>query len=224
MAVTLSVENAIAGRRSVRQFLSLTITRETIEEILIIASRAPSGSNIQPWKVHVLQDAAKLDLENRLMFAYDRGDLGAEEYQYYPSPWREPYLARRRKVGWDLYSLLGIDRSDKKGMSDQLRRNFNFFGAPVGLIFTIDRDLPVGSWLDYGMFLQNIMIAARAKGLETCPQQAFAAYHKIIRSCLGLADTEIVICGMALGFADWSATVNKLVTQRIAPSEFAIFY
>jgi len=222
--MNLSIEEAIAGRRSVRQFLSRTVDHETIESILATASRAPSGSNIQPWHVHVLQGTVKSDLEIRLLSAYDKGDLGAEEYQYYPSPWREPFLTRRRKVGWDLYTLLGIERSNKTAMSEQLRRNFHFFGASVGLIFTIDRDLPIGSWLDYGMFLQNIMIAARDKGLETCPQQAFAAYHKIIRDCLAIGDDQIVVCGMALGFADWQATVNKLTTERLLPTEFATFY
>lgn len=218
-----AIIGAIMNRRSIRSFLPQPIDPKILHDILATASRAPSGSNIQPWRVYVFQGKSKSKLDEALFSAFDAGDMGDEEYQYYPSPWREPYLARRRKVGRDLYGLLGIERADKAGMARQLRRNYNFFDAPVGMIFTIDRDMPVGSWLDYGMFLQNIMIAARAFGLETCPQQAFASYHKIIRAVTGCGNGQVVICGIALGYADWSATVNQLETERVSVEEFTTF-
>ena len=135
--------------------------------------------------------------------AFDRADPAHKrEVKYYPDEFFEPYLSRRRKVGWDLYGLLGIGRGDTAKMKAQHRRNFRFFDAPVGMIFTIHRKLETGSWLDYGMFLQNIMTAARARGLDTCAQAAWSQYHQVIRSTLGVPEDEIVVCGMALGYAD----------------------
>lgn len=147
----------------------------------------------------------------------------SEEYSYYPKTWREPYLGRRRKLAWSLYGLLGIGREDKERMSRQLGRNYEFFGAPVGLILTLDRDLEVGCWLDAGMFLQTIMIGARAYGLDTCPQQAFAKFHRIIRSQLDIPESEIVVCGMSLGYADPHEPANALNTERLPIEEFAHF-
>lgn len=219
----LSVTEAIEGRRSIRAFRPEPVPRPMIERVLATAGRAPSGSNIQPWRVYVVTGARKAELEREMLAAFDRGAFGEDEYQYYPKPWREPYLERRRKAGWGLYSLLGITRDDKDGMARQLRRNFLFFDAPVGLIFSIDRDLPMGSWLDYGMFIQSVMLAARGLGLETCPQQAFSAYHAIIRRVLGIPQEEMVVCGMALGYADWSVTVNRLVTEREPLDRFITF-
>ena len=146
-----------------------------------------------------------------------------EEYAYYPRQWVSPFIERRRKLGWDLYGLLGLTREDKAGMAAQHGRNYEFFGAPVGFIFTIDRALERGSWLDYGMFLENIMIAARGRGLATCPQAAFTQYHKIIGEILALPANELVVCGMALGFADPGKIENTLVTEREALLEFVKF-
>lgn len=220
------VDDAIRTRRSIRAFLPTPVPRETIEEMLALASRAPSGSNIQPWQVHVLAGDARVALSQRLMAAYDdpaQRLMHQEEYDYYPREWTEPYQARRRKVGWDLYGLLGIEKGDRERMHAQLGRNYRFFDAPVGLIFTIDRHLAQGSWLDYGMFLQSIMIAARARGLDTCAQAAFATFHQVIADFLRLPETRMVVCGMALGYADPEALENRLSTERAALADWAHF-
>ncbi|WP_146591883.1 nitroreductase [Puniceibacterium confluentis] len=215
---------AITSRRSVRAFLPEPVPRETLRRILEIAGRAPSGSNIQPWHVDVLTGPALDRLTTAITDRFDAGDAGEETYQYYPTLWREPYLARRRETGWGLYSTLGIARGDAARMRAQHRRNFLFFDAPVGLIFSIDRDLPIGSWLDTGMFLQSIMIAARGFGLDTCPQQAFAAYHQTIREVLALPDDRTVICGMAMGHADPSDPANRFETGRRAVEDYTRFH
>ncbi|WP_298831273.1 nitroreductase [uncultured Piscinibacter sp.] len=222
-----AVDDAITSRRAIRAFLPTPVPRGTIEDILRVASRAPSGTNTQPWKVHVLTGAAKERLSAAIKAAYDDPAERAqhvEQYAYYPTEWRPPYIDRRRKVGWDLYGLLGIGKTDKARMHDQHGRNYRFFDAPVGLIFTIDRVMQQGSWLDYGMFLQNIMVAARARGLDTCPQAAFTQFHRIIEAQLGLAPDEMVVCGMSLGFADPDKVENRLVTEREPMEAFTRFH
>jgi nitroreductase len=226
---TAAVDAAITTRRSVRAFLPTPVPRQTIEDILAVASRAPSGVNTQPWKVTVLTSHAKEELSRKILAAHDAnaaaGSTGADvgEYDYYPTEWAPPYIDRRRKIGWDLYSLLGIAKGDKPRMHAQHGRNYRFFDAPVGLIFTIDRVLRQGSWLDYGMFLQNVMTAARGRGLDTCPQAAFIGFHRIIKEHLSLPDSEMVVCGMSLGYADESAVENALVTEREPVSTFTRF-
>jgi nitroreductase len=220
------VDAAITSRRSIRAYLPTPVAREDIEAILEVAARAPSGTNSQPWKVYVLTGASKERLSAAIVDAYldpDAAAAHAEEYHYYPKQWVSPYIDRRRRVGWDLYALLGLTRDNKAGMQAQHARNYVFFDAPVGLIFTIDRVLELGSWLDYGMFLQNIMVAARGRNLDTCPQAAFIQFHQIISDVLQLPDTEQVVCGMALGYADQSKIENSLVTQREPVSGFAKF-
>ena len=222
-----AVDDAITSRRSLRAFLPTPVARETIEDILRVASRAPSGTNTQPWQVHVLTGAARDALCQRILAAHDDPAVASthtEEYAYYPTQWQSPYIDRRRKVGWDLYGLLGLAKTDKAGMHRQHGRNYAFFDAPVGLIFTIDRVMQQGSWLDYGMFLQSIMVAARARGLDTCPQAAFTQYHRLIAEQLGLSAGEMVVCGMALGHADPEAVENTLVTERAPVSAFARFH
>lgn len=221
-----AVDEAITSRHSVRAYLDRPVPRETVAEILRVASRAPSGTNTQPWKVTVLTGAPKAALSARLRAAYDdpaERAQHAEEYAYYPTEWVPPYIDRRRKVGWDLYGLLGIAKTDKARMHEQHGRNYAFFDAPVGLIFRIDRVLQQGSWLDYGMFLQSIMVAARARGLDTCPQAAFTQFHRLIADELDLPDTEMVVCGMALGWADPDAVENRLQTERVPVEDFATF-
>lgn len=221
-----AVDAAIASRRSIRAFRPDPVPRETVERILEVASRAPSGTNVQPWKVTVLTGAAKARLSARIRAAYDdpaERAHHAEEYDYYPAEWVSPYIERRRKVGWDLYGLLGIAKGDKQRMHEQHGRNYAFFDAPVGLIFTIARVLGQGSWLDYGMFLQNVMVAARARGLDTCPQAAFTQFHRIVADELALPDGEMLVCGMALGYADPEAPENALVTEREPVAGFARF-
>jgi nitroreductase len=221
-----AVDAAITSRRSVRAFLDKPVEREDIEKILEVAARAPSGTNIQPWKVYVLTGAAKTALSTAILEVYaDPVQLKhhTEEYAYYPREWVTPFIERRRKLGWDLYTLLGITRENKAGMAAQHARNFCFFDAPVGFIFTIDRVLEQGSWLDYGMFLQNVMVAARGRGLDTCPQAAFTQFHRIIAEHLHLPDNETVVCGMALGWADPDKIENSLVTEREPVSRFVRF-
>ena len=223
---TAAVDAAITSRRSIRAFLPTPVPRETIEAILEVAARAPSGTNTQPWKVYVLTGEAKLALSRKIRAAYDDAQqraTHAEEYAYYPTEWKSPYIDRRRKIGWDLYGLLNIGRGDKERMHAQHGRNYEFFDAPVGLIFTIDRILERGSWLDYGMFLQNIMIAARGRSLDTCPQAAFIQFHRVIADHVGAPDNEQVVCGMSLGHADPNAIENTLVTERAAVDTFARF-
>jgi nitroreductase len=220
------VDAAITSRRSIRAFLPTPVARADIEAILAVAARAPSGTNTQPWQVHVLTGAARARLSEAIVAAYadpEQASKYTEEYAYYPSEWIAPFIDRRRKVGWDLYALLGLTRDDKAGMAAQHSRNYRFFDAPVGLIFTIDRVLAQGSWLDYGMFLQNIMVAARGRGLDTCPQAAFTQFHRIISDELDLGPTQMVVCGMALGYADPSKIENTLITERAPVTAFARF-
>jgi nitroreductase len=221
-----AVDAAITSRRSIRAFLPRPIAREDIEQLLQVAARAPSGTNTQPWKVYVLTGQKKQLLSERILAAHtdpEQAKLHTEEYAYYPREWVSPYVDRRRKVGWDLYALLGLTRENKAGMAAQHGRNYAFFDAPVGMIFTIDRIMEQGSWLDYGMFLQNIMVAARGRGLDTCPQAAFTQYHKIIREVLELPDNEMVVCGMSLGYAAPDRVENTLITEREPAANFVKF-
>ncbi|HEX4764434.1 MAG TPA: nitroreductase [Usitatibacter sp.] len=221
----LPANEAILTRRSVRAFLPTPVPRVTVEELLTLASRSPSGSNIQPWKIRVIAGDVKERLTRSILEALDRDGYEGHkrEWNYYPVNWREPFLARRRKIGWDLYGLLGIKKGDFEGTERQRRRNYEFFGAPVGMIFTLDQDLEIGSWLDLGIYLGALMIAARGRGLDTCPQAAFADFHAVIRRELAIPETEIVICGMGLGYADPDAVENRLVTERAPAREFARF-
>jgi nitroreductase len=221
-----AVDAAITNRHSVRAFLDTPVPREVVHDILRVASRAPSGTNTQPWRVTVLTGRSRAELSRRIGEAYDdpaQSRTHVQEYAYYPTRWVSPYIERRRKIGWDLYGLLGIGKADHQRMHWQHARNFKFFDAPVGLIFTIDRVLERGSWLDYGMFLQSIMVAARARGLDTCPQAAWATFHRLIEEFLQLPATEMVVCGMSLGVAHPQAIENTLVTEREPVEQFARF-
>ena len=215
------VDDVIQSRRSVRAFLPTPVPQEALKDLLQVAARAPSGTNVQPWKVYVLTGEAKEALSNKILAAFndpEEAQTHTEEYPYYPAKWISPYIERRRKVGLDLYSLLGIQKGDGARMQEQHGRNYKFFDAPVGLIFTIDRIMQQGSWFDYGMFVQTVMLAARARGLDTCPQAAFTQFHRIIVEQLNLPENEMVVCGMALGYADESKPENQLRTER-APLE-----
>lgn len=218
------VDEAITSRRSVRAFLPDPVDDETISRILTVAARAPSGTNMQPWKVYVARGAAKRRLSDAILNSGIRAEKAEwDEYRYYPDKFFEPYLTRRRAVGYALYGLLGIGRRDVERMRAQHDRNFVFFDAPVGLIFTIDRRLNKGSWVDLGMFVQSVMIAARGRGLHTCPQAAFAPFHRQIRPVLGIGEEEIVVCGMALGYEDTTKPENELRTERAPLEEFVTF-
>lgn len=219
-----TVDDAIRSRRSIRRFdPTRPVTRALMEELLDIAARAPSGTNVQPWKVYALAGEAKAALSQAILDKYEGPGMDGREFDYYPKTWADPWLGRRRKIGLDLYSLLGIAKDDKAGMKAQTGRNYLFFDAPVGLIFTMDRQLGQGMFLDYGMFLGNLMTAARARGLDTCAQAAFADYHATIRAHLGIGDNELVVCGMALGYALPDAPENTLITERVPAREFTDF-
>ena len=218
------VEAAIGSRRSVRGFTPQTVPRETVERILAVSSRAPSMTNTQPWRVHVLTGPALARFGAEILAAHEAGEEPEREYDYYPKTWKSPFIERRRQVGWALYGLLGIGRGDHAATAKQTGRNYSFFGAPVGMIFTIDRELGLGSWLDIGMFIENIMVAARGCGLDTCAQAAFASYHAIIRRHLAIPDIEMVVCGMALGYADPAERANGLVAPREPVAAFTAFH
>jgi nitroreductase len=222
-----SVDAAIGSRLSARAFLPQPVPRATLEHILAVASRAPSGTNTQPWKVYVLQGASRDSLVDKCCAAHDalRADPSLaeryrEEYDYYPEKWVSPYIDRRRENGWSLYGLLGITKGDKDRMHAQHQRNFRFFDAPVGLMFTLDRVMGRGSLLDYGMFLQNIMVAAKAHGLDTCPQAAWNGFSRIILPHIGAGEQEMLVCGMALGYADPADKVNGFITPREPVAQF----
>ncbi|WP_342130875.1 nitroreductase [Hydrogenophaga sp. OTU3427] len=221
-----AVDWAVVSRRSIRAFLPTPVSRDEVFAILDVARHTASGVNTQPWRVRVLSGASKERLSAAILAANDNpalaGDL-REPYTYYPEQWVSPYIDRRRKVGWDLYGLLGIAKEDKPGMHAQHGRNYRFFDAPIGLIFTLDRVMQAGSLIDYGMFLQSIMVAARARSLDTCPQVAFTKFHQIIATELSIPDTEMVVCGMSLGHADPSRVENTLVTEREPVDAFASF-
>ncbi len=225
-----SVDQAILSRYSNRAFLPREIEREKIEHILQIAARAPSGTNTQPWKVYVLQGATKDALVQKVCAAHDaiaaNPELAkehAEAYDYYPEKWVSPYIDRRRECGFGLYGVLGIAKGDKAAMHTQQQRNFRFFDAPVGLMFTIDKVMGRGSLLDYGMFLQSLMVAARAQGLHTCPQAAWNGFSKIILPHVGAQDHEMLVCGMSLGYADEAALVNTFATTRVDAQDFTVW-
>lgn len=222
-----TVDTAITSRMSTRAFTQQAVPQQTLHDILQVASRAPSGTNTQPWKVYVLQGESRATLVSKVCAAHDalraNPALAAEyreEYDYYPEKWVSPYIDRRRENGWGLYNLLGIGKGDKDKMHAQHQRNYRFFDAPVGLMFTIDRVMGRGSLLDYGMFLQNIMVAARARGLDTCPQAAWNSFASIILPHIGAGAEEMLVCGMALGYAEADQLVNSFRTPRVAVSEF----
>ena len=204
-----SVDAAILSRFSARAFLNKPVEKSVLEDLLQVAARAPSGTNTQPWKVYVLQGATKDKLVNEVCDAHNAMAANpalaadfAEAYDYYPEKWVSPYIDRRRENGWGLYGLLGITRGDKDRMHAQHQRNYRFFDAPVGLMFTLDKVMGRGSLVDYGMFLQTLMVAARGHGLHTCPQAAWNGFAKIILPHIGAGDNEMLVCGMALGHAD----------------------
>lgn len=219
-----AVKDAITSRRSIRAFLPTPVDPALLDEVIRIAGMAPSGSNVQPWKVHVVSGQVRDRLAADLLAAHQAQEPDAREYQYYPVKWRSPYIERRRATGWGLYGLLNIQKGDREAMAKQHGRNFELFGAPVVLMFTIDRDLEMGSWLDYGMFLQNIMIAARGCGLHTCPQAALANYPHIIRRHLGIGEDQIIVCGISIGYADPDDPVNEFQPDRMPLEEFVTYH
>lgn len=226
-AVRDAVDWAISSRRSIRAFLPTPVPQADIQAILDVARYCASGVNTQPWHVHVVTGQARQALSQAIMQVYDDPQEMAshtEPYDYYPHEWTSPYIERRRQVGWELYGLLGIEKGDRHRMHDQHGRNYRFFDAPVGLMFTIDRKMGRGSLIDYGMFLQSIMVAARARGLDTCAQAAFNTFHKIIAQQLSIPDGQMLVCGMSLGYAAPDSIENSLVTERQSAAEFTTYH
>ncbi len=222
-----TVDQTIASRMSIRAFLPQAVPRDLIEHILDVSSRAPSGTNTQPWNVYVLQGASRDGLVNKVCTASDaiaaNPELAKEyreEYDYYPEKWISPFIDRRRENGWGLYGLLGIQKGEKEKMYAQQLRNYKLFDAPVGIFVTIDRVMGRGSLVDVGMFLQNIMVAAKGHGLDTCPQAAWNGFSKIIMPHIGAPDNEMLICAIALGYADKDDKVNTFHTPRVPVAEF----
>jgi nitroreductase len=222
-----AVDEAITSRISARAFTQQAVPHALLEQILEVSSRAPSGTNTQPWKVYVLQGASRDSLVSKICTAHDavraNPELAAnykEEYDYYPTQWISPFIDRRRENGWSLYGLLGIGKADKDKMHAQHQRNYKFFDAPVGLMFTVNRVMGRGSLLDVGMLLQNVMVSARGHGLHTCPQAAWNGFANIIMPHIGAGEDEMLVCGMALGYADESDKVNTFRTPRVPASEF----
>ena len=227
MSTAHTVEQAIDSRMSVRAFTSEPVPRETIESLLTLAARSPSGTNTQPWRVYVLQGQSKDALIQKVCAAHDevrahpeKADQYREAYDYYPEKWVSPYIDRRRENGWSLYGLLGITKGDKDKMHAQHQRNYRFFDAPVGLMFTLDKVMGRGSLVDYGMFLQTFMLAARGIGLHTCPQAAWNGFASIILPHIGAGADEMLVCGMSLGYADMQDKVNTFHTPRETVASF----
>lgn len=219
-----AVDNVIKRRFASRSFTSRPVPRQTIADILDVARFAPSGANIQPWRVYVVGGTKKDEIACALLKAHEEiRDRHSSEYRYYASTLPEPYSSRRDQFGRLFYGSLGIQQSDTVGRTRQTSKNYGFFGAPVGLIIAIDRRLEVGSWLDLGMFIQNVMIAAGARGLQTCPQETFSKYHALLRTLLPIPPEEMVVCGMSIGFAeDHSVSAGSLM-PKAAVGEFARF-
>ncbi len=224
------VDDAITARHSVRAFLDTPVATETIKDILNVAARAPSGTNTQPWKVYVVTGQKRAEMIERVCAAqqalFQQPEL-AEQYQetfaYYPETWISPFIDRRRENGWGLYGLLGIQKGEKEKMAAQQLRNYQLFDAPVALYFTVNKAMGIGSKMDISMMIQNVMIAAKARGLDTCPQAAWNHFHPIVLDVLGAPENEELVCTIALGYADPDHIVNTFITPREPVENFTVF-
>jgi len=220
----MNVQQALEKRKSVRAFLDRAVEVEKVNAILNSASHAPSGANTQPWQVAVVTGETKQALQKKIETEFRNGNTGKADYTYYPDEWIEPYKTRRVKCGLQLYTTLDIKREDKEKQLDQWAANYRAFDAPVMLLFFLDKHMQTGSYLDYGMFLQSIMLAAVDQGLATCPQASLADYPEIIKSTLGYAPDDILLCGMSLGYEDEGALVNSYRTPREPAEKFTRYF
>lgn len=223
-------DQVIQSRYAARAFLNQAVDPQIIRDILTVASRAPSGTNTQPWKVYIVTGQKRLDLvkevcqvQKNIFEKLSLADQYQESFAYYPKVWQPPFLDRRKENGSWLYGLLKISKNDHAKMQAQLLHNYEFFGAPVGLFFTVDRSLGIGSKMDISMIMQNVMLCAKARGLDTCPQAAWNKFHSIVLNHLNADKNEELVCGMALGYADPSHIINSSQTSRVPVDEFAIF-
>jgi nitroreductase len=220
----MNVAEALVARKSVRAFTDDMVSKEKITELLTLAGCAPSGVNTQPWRVAVITGEVKQRLQEKMVAAAEAGEKSSIAYQYYPVTWREPYKSRRKACGLLMYSTLQITREDTERQQQQWFANYRAFDAPVMLLFFIDKDLAEGSYIDYGMFLQSLMLAAVGQGLATCPQAALAEYPHIVKEVLGYDDSTTLLCGIALGYEDETALVNSYRTSREDVSTFTQFF
>ena len=220
----MDVVEALKRRKSTRAFLQRSVEKAVIEQILAAARHAPSGANTQPWQVAVVSGERKRQLQLRIEQAFRDGMTGKMDYLYYPTEWTEPYRSRRSECGLQLYNALCIERQDKQRRSEQWAANYRAFDAPVALFFFMEAGLQTGSFMDYGMFLQSLMLAAVEQGLATCPQAALAEYPAIVKQALGYPDNSILICGMALGYEDPDASVNQYRTGRQEVAAFTRWF
>jgi nitroreductase len=220
----MDVLEAMRSRKSTRAYLDTPVARETVEAVLDAARWAPSGVNIQPWRVAVVTGSTKERISTDLFAARESRQPEKPDYAYYPAQWEEPYKSRRKASGLALYAALKISKDDTFARLKAWNNNYRFFGAPVGLLFFVDRALSQGAWVDMGMFIENVMLAARAHGLDTCPQASMAEYPEIVRRILNVPESHALICGMALGYADTSAAANSYRTEREPVSAFTTWY
>lgn len=210
----MQATDAMKQRQSTRAFLDKPVSKENVSAILEAARWAPSGVNTQPWRVAVVSGQSKYQLAEAIIAARSEGHPPTPDYHYYPQEWFEPYKSRRRATGLALYGALGIGREDKDKQLEAWNNNYRFFGAPVGLLLFLDRRMGQGSWIDLGMFIQNILLAAEEQGLATCPQASLADHPDIVRQHLGIGDNWALACGIALGYRDTTAAVNGYRTPR----------
>ena len=220
----MNVIDALKHRKSVRAFTDKVVTTEQIHSLLDAARHSPSGTNTQPWQVAVVQGEKKADLQQKIEKAFRSGDRGKAEYNYYPEEWVSPFKERRKECGLLMYSTLGIEREDKQRQTDQWAANYRAFDAPIMLLFFLDSKMDKGSFMDYGMFLQSIMLAAEDLGLATCPLASVADYPHIIKTELAYTDSSTLLCAMAVGFEDKDAVVNSYRTSRLEVEEFTQFF
>lgn len=224
------VDDAITSRHSVRAFLDTPVDVQTIKDILAVSSRAPSGTNTQPWKVYVVTGQKRAEMIDRVCAAQielhqkpELADQYKETFAYYPETWISPFIDRRRENGWGLYGLLNIQKGEKEKMAAQQLRNFQLFDAPVALYFTVNKAMGIGSKIDISMMIQNVMVAAKARGLDTCPQAAWNHFHPIVLDVLDAPDDEELVCAVALGYADPDHIVNTFITPRLPVEDFTVF-
>lgn len=220
----MNISEALRQRKSVRAFLDKAVEEKKINSILSAASHSPSGANIQPWQVAVVTGNTKQSLQTQIENAFRSGDKGQADYIYYPAEWTEPYRSRRVACGLQMYTTLEIKREDKQRQQDQWCANYRAFDAPVMLLFFMEGHMQTGSFLDYGLFLQSIMLAATEQGLATCPQASLADYPKIIKTELDYPQDSVLICGMSLGYEDKNAAVNSYRTPREEITSFTRYF
>jgi nitroreductase len=220
----MDVYEALISRKSVRAFLNRAVEKEKIVSILKTSKHSPSGVNMQPWLVYVVSGKTKSKIEAKIIDAFENGEKANMDYAYYPMQWNEPYKSRRKSTGLLMYQTLKIAKDDKEKQKEQWKANYRAFNAPVVLYFFIDSSLEKGSWLDYGMFLQSVMLSATELGLGSCTQASLVEYPDIVREELHVGKDKILLCGMAIGYEDTNAVINSYRTDRVSLEEFTKFY